>query len=290
MSAIFGNIVTAMVTPFNAAGQVDYDEAIRLGEYLVATGTETILLAGTTGESPTLTHEEEFQLFERFVSHFKGKAKIMAGTGSNSTVTAIESTKIAESIGVDAVLQVVPYYNKPSQEGMFQHFKAVAESTSLPIMLYNIPGRTGVNMDPETTARLAEIPNIVAIKEAAGSVEQVSAIRKLANKEFQIYSGDDALTLDFMAEGASGIVSVAAHVVGKQIKEMVTLFLAGNVTAARQISDSLSALNEALFITANPAPVKYALRKKGFAVGTPRLPLVDVTTSEAALLDPLLPI
>lgn len=274
-----------MVTPFNSEGQVDYEEAIRLGEYLVSTGTETILLAGTTGESPTLTHEEEFQLFKRFVKHFKGEAQIMAGTGSNSTVTAIESTRMAESIGVDAVLQVVPYYNKPSQEGMFQHFNAVANNTSLPVMLYNIPGRTGVNMTPETTARLSKISNIVAIKEASGSVEQVKAIRALTNNDFQIYSGDDALTLDFMAEGAVGIVSVAAHVVGSQIKQMLQLFIDNKITDARALSDSLLPLIDALFITSNPAPVKYALRKNGFSVGVPRLPLVDVTKSEASVLD-----
>ncbi len=276
----FGQIITAIVTPFNDDGGVDFDEAIRLGDYLVDTGTDTILLAGTTGESPTLTHDEEFELFGRFVTHFKDKAKIMAGTGSNSTATAIKSTQEAERIGVDGVLQVVPYYNKPSQEGMFQHFKAVADATSLPVLLYNIPGRTGVNMLPETMARLSEITNIIGVKEAAGSVEQMKKIRQATPKSFLIYSGDDGLTVDFMEAGAVGVVSVASQVVGKAVRDLVDAAAMGNFDLAHELNIRLAPIFKMLFITSNPSPVKAMLRHQGFKVGRPRLPLVDVTAAE----------
>jgi 4-hydroxy-tetrahydrodipicolinate synthase len=276
----FGRLITAMITPFNERGEVDYSEAIRIGEHLVETGTETLLLAGTTGESPTLTHEEEFVLFDRFVKHFKGKVKLMAGTGSNSTATAIRSTQMAESLGVDAVLQVVPYYNKPSQEGLYHHFKTISESTSLPILLYNIPGRTGIHMQAETVARLAEIPTIFGIKEASGKVENVIALKEKTPDDFLIYSGDDALTLDFMAEGAVGVVSVAGHLVGKAMQEMMSEFLSGNIEKSRQIESGLKQIFNVLFITSNPVPVKAAMRLRGFSVGVPRLPLVDVTEAE----------
>jgi len=280
----FGRIITAMVTPFNERGQVDFEEAIRLGEHLVATGTDTILLAGTTGESPTLTHDEEYELFAQFVRQFKGRAKIMAGTGSNSTATAIATTRHAETLGVDGVLQVVPYYNKPSQEGMFQHFKAVAESTSLPVLLYNIPGRTGVNMLPETMVRLSAISNIIGVKEAAGSLDQMTAIRQVTPPDFVIYSGDDALTVPFMQAGAVGVVSVASQVVGTDMRHMVDAVVSGDVEKALQLDAKLSLLFKALFVTSNPTPVKAALRQLGFRVGIPRLPLVDVTPVEDALL------
>lgn len=276
----FGRLITAMATPFDANGELNLAEAIRLGEHLVANGTETIVLAGTTGESPTLTHEEEFRLFAAFVKHFKGKAKIMAGTGSNCTRTAIESTQEAEKIGVDGVLQVVPYYNKPSQDGMFQHFSAIAHSTSLPILLYNIPGRTSRNMEPETIARLANIKNIFGIKEAAGSIEQVQKIKSLCPDNFLIYSGDDALTLAFMKEGAVGVVSVAAHLVGAEISQMMNLAIKGEWTQAETINHHLSALFTALFIAPNPAPLKAALNLVGFNTGIPRLPLVPATSDE----------
>ena len=287
MNFEFGRLMTAMVTPFNAAGEVDYHEAIRLGEYLVETGTETIVLAGTTGECPTLTHNEEFQLFDHFVKHFSGKVKIIAGTGSNSTATAIRSTQMAESIGVDGVLQVVPYYNKPSQEGMYQHFKAVSESSSLPILLYNIPGRTGVNMLPETVARLAEIPTIFGIKEST-NVDQVRMLRSIVPTDFLIYSGDDASTLDYMEVGGCGVVSVAGHLAGKKIQEMMHLFINGDVETARQVESGLKPLFDVLFITSNPVPVKAAMRMKGFEVGFPRLPLVDVTEKECQCIQAVL--
>jgi 4-hydroxy-tetrahydrodipicolinate synthase len=212
----------------------------------------------------------------------------MAGTGSNCTKTAIRSTQLAEKLGADVSLQVVPYYNKPSQEGMYQHFKTIAESTSLPIILYNIPGRTGKNMEPETIASLAEISNIIGIKEAAGSVEQVEKIRKLTPDSFTIYSGDDGLTLDFMEKGAYGVISVASHCAGLKIAEMINKFAAGQKTEARQIEAALKPLFDVLFITSNPVPVKAALQMMGFAVGHTRLPLVDATQEERAQIKAVL--
>ncbi len=280
----FGRLITAMATPFSANGNLNIAEALKLGDHLVATGTTTILLAGTTGESPTLTHDEEFELFAAFVKHFKGRAKIMAGTGSNCTRTAIQSTQEAEKIGVDAVLQVVPYYNKPSQEGLFQHFSAIANSTALPILLYNIPGRTSRNMEPETVARLATVANIFGIKEAAGDVEQVKKIKALCPNEFLIYSGDDGLTLPFMKAGAVGVVSVAAHLVGTEIAEMMALATSGDMAKAAAIDEKLAPIFTALFIAPNPAPLKAALNLIGFDMGIPRLPLVPTTEAETALI------
>jgi len=283
MTLEFGRIITAMVTPFDGQGEVNYSEAIRLADHLYQTGTDAIVLAGTTGESPTLTHQEEFELFKVVRKAFPER-KIIAGTGSNCTRTAVSSTKEAAELGMDGVLQVVPYYNRPSQEGCYQHFKAVAEATSLPVMLYNIPGRTGRNLEPETVARLAELPTIFSIKEAAGSVDQVKAIRKLTPPEFLIYSGDDGLTLDFMTEGAVGIVSVAAHIVGNQMAQMIKAFVAGDSETARRLETELRPIFEVLFITSNPTPLKAALPLFGFKVGNPRLPLVAATTEEIAII------
>ena len=281
MTLEFGRIITAMATPFDHNGDVNYPEAIRLAQHLYDTGTDAIVLAGTTGESPTLTHDEEFQLFKEIRTAFP-KKKISAGTGSNCTRTAIESTREAAELGVDGVLQVVPYYNRPSQEGCYQHFKAVAETTALPILLYNIPGRTGRNLEPETVARLAELPTIIGIKESAGSAQQAQKIRDLCPADFLIYSGDDALTLDFMQCGAVGVVSVAAHIVGPQMAAMISAFVAGNHDEARRIESILKPVFDVLFITSNPTPLKAALTMLGFGVGIPRLPLVPATVAEVA--------
>ncbi len=281
MGSFFGSVVTAMVTPFTSEGEVDYDEAVRLARYLLSHGTDTVLLAGTTGESPTLTHEEEYRLFSVIVESTKGLGKVMAGTGSNSTRTAIESSKKAQDIGVDGLLQVVPYYNKPSQEGLYQHFSTIASETDLPIMLYNIPGRTSKNMEPETISRLAEIPSIVALKEAAGDVDQFQKIHGLVPNSFSLYSGDDALTLPFLERGGCGVVSVGSHLVGEKIQEMIASFQRGETEKAQTLSEYLAPLFDALFITSNPVPLKAALRMKGFQVGSVRLPLVDVTQDES---------
>ena len=271
----FGSVITAMITPFTEAGEIDFKAAINLGKHLIKTKSSGLLLVGTTGESPTLTHEEEYAYFTTFQKELGNEVHLMAGTGSNSTRTAIEVTQKAEAMGMHSSLQVVPYYNKPCQEGMYRHFKEVAKNTGLPIMLYNIPGRTGANMLPETIARLAEIPNIVAIKEAAGSVEQVKQIRALTPPEFKIYSGDDGLTLDFMKEGACGVVSVGSHIVGTEIADMISKAAAGEHEKAQFILNQLNPLFDALFMSPNPAPVKAALNMMGFNVGVPRLPLIE---------------
>lgn len=281
---MFGSIVTAMLTPFTKDGAVDYAEAVRLANHLADTGTDTVLLSGTTGESPTLTHEEEAQLFVEVKRGLGKKATVMAGTGSNCTATAVASTKKAEKLGMDSALIVVPYYNKPTQEGIFQHFKAVAEATSLPLMIYNIPGRTSRNMEPATVARLTQFKNYVAIKEASGDLQQMRQIRELTPKSFLMYSGDDGLTLDLLKLGGVGVVSVAAHLVGTRIKEMITAFNSGNTAKAEAINKELEDIFKVIFITTNPAPIKAAMNMLGFSCGIPRLPLVELTAEEKATL------
>ncbi|MGK7903408.1 MAG: 4-hydroxy-tetrahydrodipicolinate synthase [Hormoscilla sp.] len=272
----FGRVITAMVTPFAADGKVDYAVAEKLASWLVENGSDSLVICGTTGESPTLSWDEEHELFQVVQKAVAGKGLVIAGTGSNSTSEAIAATEKAASLGLDGSLQVVPYYNKPPQEGLYQHFRAIADSCpSLPMMLYNIPGRTGTNMEPETIARLAEIDNIVAIKEASGSSDRVSQIRSMTAPEFEIYSGDDSLTLPLLAVGGKGVVSVASHVVGNQLQEMIQAFGAGQTQKATQIHLQLFPLFKALFITTNPIPVKAALRLQGWEVGSTRLPLAE---------------
>ena len=280
----FGRLLTAMVTPFLDNGEVDYAEVKRLAVHLIENGNDSILVCGTTAETPTLTHEEKVNIVKAVKEAVGDRAKIVVGTGTNCTRTTIEATKEMEALGADGILVVEPYYNKPSQEGMYQHFKAVAEATSLPIILYNIPGRCGVNMTPELIARLAQIPNIVAVKEAGGSVEQVSKIRTLVPDDFVIYSGDDSLTLPMMSVGAYGVISVAAHVAGKEIRAMIDAYVAGNVAEAAQWHKKLYPIFKSLFITANPVPVKYALSQVGFGNGKVRLPLVEANDSEKAIV------
>ncbi len=283
----FGKLITAMITPFTEDDQVNYAEAVKIANYLAETGSDTILLAGTTGESPTLTHEEELTLFKEVKNGLQGKAKVMAGTGSNCTRTAVEMTKKAEALGLDSCLIVVPYYNKPPQEALYQHFKVIAESTALPLMIYNIPGRTSRNMEPETVARLAEIKNYTAIKEAAGDLLQMKKIRELTNPEFKIYSGDDGLTYDTLKLGGSGVVSVASHLVGSKIKEMINIF-PQDQQQAEKIHNELKELFEVLFITTNPIPVKEAMNMLGYQCGKPRLPLIPLNQKEKETLKEVL--
>jgi 4-hydroxy-tetrahydrodipicolinate synthase len=273
----FGRVITAMITPFKEDGSVNYAVVEQLAAYLVENGSDGIVVCGTTGESPTLTWEEEYELFQVVKKTVNGKAKTIAGTGSNSTREAIAATQKAAKLGLDGSLQVVPYYNKPPQEGLYQHFAAIAQaSPDLPIMLYNIPGRTGQNLLPETVVRLvAEIPNIVAIKEASGNLDQASQIRSLTPPEFQIYSGDDSLTLPLLAVGGAGVVSVASHLVGNQMQQMIQAFAAGQTQKATQIHLELFPLFKALFVTTNPILVKTALKLQGWEVGSTRLPLCD---------------
>ncbi|MBW4488167.1 MAG: 4-hydroxy-tetrahydrodipicolinate synthase [Trichocoleus desertorum ATA4-8-CV12] len=282
----FGRVLTAMLTPFKADGTVNYSVAEQLAAYLADNGTDTLVVCGTTGESPTLSWDEEYELFQVVQKAVAGKAKVMAGTGSNSSQEAIAATQKAEKLGLDGSLQVVPYYNKPPQEGLYQHFKAIAQaSPDLPLMLYNVPGRTGQNLQPETVSRLAEIPNIVAIKEASGNVDQASQIRRSTPSEFTIYAGDDSLTLPLLAVGAKGVVSVASHIVGPELQQMIQAFEQGQVQAATEIHLRLFPLFKALFLTTNPIPVKAAMKLRGWDVGPSRLPLCDPPADVVAALE-----
>ncbi|HEY9814286.1 MAG TPA: 4-hydroxy-tetrahydrodipicolinate synthase [Candidatus Obscuribacterales bacterium] len=276
----FGRVLTAMVTPFQSDGSVDYAVAEALAVHLADHGSDTLVVCGTTGESPTLTWDEEFQLFQVIQRAVAGKAKVIAGTGSNSTKEAISATCQAAKLGLDGSLQVVPYYNKPPQEGLYQHFQAIAQAApEMSMMLYNIPGRTGQNLLPETVARLAEIPNIVAIKEASGSLDQVSQVRRLTPPEFKIYSGDDSLTLPLLSVGGAGVVSVASHLVGDRLQAMIQHFEQGQIQSAIQLHLDLFPLFKALFLATNPIPVKAALTLQGWQVGTSRLPLIEPSES-----------
>jgi len=278
--AIFGRVLTAMATPFDAGGAVHWDEVTRLARHLVDHGSDGIVVAGTTGESPTLTDEEKLRLVRTVKEAVGSRAAVVAGTGTYDTRHSIHLSREAERAGADGLLLVNPYYNRPSQDGLYAHFRAIAEATSLPCMLYNIPGRTGVNCAPETIARLAEIPNIVAVKEATGNLDQASEIRRRTPDDFLIYSGDDSLTLPILAVGGTGVVSVASHLVGPDIQEMVRAYERGEVRRALQLHLRLLPLFKVLFITTNPVPLKAALNMSGFAVGIPRLPLVEATPKE----------
>jgi 4-hydroxy-tetrahydrodipicolinate synthase len=279
----FGRVVTAMVTPFAPDGSVDLALAGRLADHLVRHGSDGLVLCGTTGESPTLSWAEQHALFAAVKEAVGGRAALLAGSGSNCTAEAVEATAEAAALGADGALVVVPYYNRPPQEGLEAHFRAVAAAApGLPLMLYNIPGRTGCSLDPETTARLLDLPNVVAYKAASGTTEEVSRLRLLCGERLAIYSGDDALTLPMLAVGAVGVVSVASHVAGPQIRELIQAFLAGDHTLALARHEALLPLLQALFCTSNPIPVKAALELGGWPVGAPRLPLVaaDSTVRE----------
>jgi 4-hydroxy-tetrahydrodipicolinate synthase len=278
---LFGRVVTAMVTPFDDTGKVNYAIAEKLADYLVEHGSDALVICGTTGESPTLSWDEEYQLFQVVKNAVGNRAKILAGTGSNSTTEAIAATTEAAKLGLDGSLQVVPYYNKPPQEGLYGHFRAIAEACpDLPMMLYNIPGRTGQNLLPETVAKLAKIDNIVAIKEATGSIDQSCQIRCLTDSNFAIYAGDDLLTLPMLTIGGAGIVSVASHLVGEQIQQIVQSFLSGEVATAIDIHLKLFPLFKVLFCTTNPIPIKAALNLQGWQVGGLRLPLVEISEAQ----------
>ena len=277
-NAPFGRVVTAMVTPFRADGGVDLELAARLADHLVAHGSDGLVLCGTTGESPTLSWAEQHELFAAVKGAVGGRARLIAGSGSNCTAEAIEATREAAALGADGALVVVPYYNKPPQEGLEAHFRAIAGAApELPLMLYNIPGRTGTSLAPETTALLLDCPNVVSFKAASGTTEEVSALRGLCGDRLAIYSGDDALTLPMLAVGAVGVVSVASHVAGPQISRMISAFLAGDGATALNLHEQLLPLCRALFATTNPIPVKAALELTGWPVGAPRLPLISAT-------------
>ena len=287
--AYFGRVLTAMVTPFTEDGAVNYAVAEKLAAHLVDHGSDALVVCGTTGESPTLTWDEEYQLFKTVQQAVAGRAKVVAGTGSNSTREAIEATRKASHLGLSGTLQVVPYYNKPPQEGLYHHFSAIAKAVpDLPMMLYNIPGRTGQNLAVDTVVKLAQIPNIVAIKEASGSLDHASHIRAATPEDFSLYSGDDSLTLPLMAVGGAGVVSVASHLVGDQIQTMIQAFESGQVKQATQIHLKLMPLFKALFVTTNPIPLKAALALQGWSVGNVRAPLCAASAEVKQTLEQVL--
>jgi len=278
-----GRLLTAMVTPFDEKGEVDYRQARKLALALLDSGSEGLVVVGTTGESPTLNREEELRLFAEVKSAVGDRGAVIAGTGSNSTAEAIAATRGAEEAGVDGCLLVVPYYNKPTQEGLYRHFKAIAESTRLPCIPYNVPSRTITSLSVETTIRLSQIDNIIGIKEASGNLENIAKVIG-GTENFRVWSGNDTDTLLILAVGGYGIISVAAHLVGKQISEMVYSFINGQTGRAAEIHRHLLPLVNALFVVSNPTPVKYAVNHVGFNVGKPRLPLIEPDENTAALI------
>lgn len=276
-----GEVITAMVTPFNSKREIDYNKAEELAKYLITHGTDAVLVAGTTGEGPTLTHEEEFELLSTVKRAVANKAKVIMNAGSNSTDTAVMAAKWAQKEEVDAILSVVPYYNKPSQNGMIEHFSAIAENTELPIIIYNIPARTGVNMHPETVAELAgKYQNIVAIKQSFGNMDMVTEMKLACPEDFSILSGDDSLTLPMLSLGARGVVSVASHIFGPQMKSMIRNYKTGEFLAALNMHKKLYPSFKKLFMAPNPAPVKAALAHKGIIEDYVRRPLVELTDAE----------
>ncbi|KPV39842.1 4-hydroxy-tetrahydrodipicolinate synthase [Alicyclobacillus ferrooxydans] len=281
----FGRLITAMATPFDTAGAIDVPGVKTLVKHLLSTGTTAVVAAGTTGESPTLSHEEKLELFELTLRAADGQIPVIAGTASNDTRASIELSKEAEKLGVQGLLLVAPYYNRPSQDGLYAHFKAIAESVNIPVMLYNVPGRTGVNIDVSTILRLADIPNVTAVKEASGSMNQILQLAAKKPDDLLLYSGDDKLTIPMMCVGAYGVVSVAAHVVGEEMSKMIEAFVAGDVKTAAVWSGRLLPVFEALFATSSPGPLKAALKQMGLPGGSVRLPLVDAPEEIGALME-----
>lgn len=284
----FGRILTAMVTPMNEELQVDYDSARNLAQYLIKHGSDGIVVCGTTGESPTLTDDEKVRLFKVVKDAVGSTGIVIAGVGSNSTAASVELAGRAVSTGVDGILTVVPYYNKPTQEGMYRHFEAIAKSVALPIMLYNVPSRTGANLLPATVKKLAQIPNIVSIKESVGSMDQVSELKRILPSDFTVYSGDDSQTLPMLALGCCGVVSVAAQVIGDEMKTMIDAWFAGDTKTATQWHLHLYPFFKGIFMITNPVPIKALVNLIGLKVGGVRLPLVDVNEEERNILVKLL--
>jgi len=280
-----GRLITAMVTPFDEEGRVDYEQAKALARALIDSGSDGLVVSGTTGESPTLTTEEKLRLFSEVKSAIGDRGAVIAGTGNYNTAESIEFSREAEREGVDALLLVVPYYNKPPQEGLYRHFKKIAGSVHTPCVLYNVTSRTSLNMTSETTLRLSEVDNIVGIKEAGSDLDQIARIIDGARDGFRVWSGNDNETFYIMGMGGYGIVSVASHLVGAQIKHMMGLLLEGDVERAAAEHRRLLPIFKVLFVVSNPIPVKHALNRAGFRVGQPRLPLIPADERSAAQID-----
>jgi 4-hydroxy-tetrahydrodipicolinate synthase len=279
-----GRLLTAMVTPFDARGVVDYQQAKKLALSLLDSGSDGVVVSGTSGESPTLSREEKLRLFAEIKSAVAGRGAVVAGTGSYNTKESQELTKEAERIGVDACLLVVPYYNKPTQQGLREHFEVIAKSTTLPCILYNVPSRTVTNLDADTVIKLSQIDNVLGVKEASGDLRQIAEIIQGTREDFLVYSGNDSDTFPILALGGYGVISVASHLVGIQIKDMMEKFLDGNAQESARIHRDLLPLVNALLIVSNPVPVKWALNCSGFPVGKPRLPLVEPDAKSADLI------
>jgi 4-hydroxy-tetrahydrodipicolinate synthase len=281
----YGNVITAMITPFKNDGSVDYDNEVTLAKYYAAHGSDGILVAGTTGEGATMTVDEKLELFRRVVDAVGDTTMVMGNTGSNDTAASIAFTKEAEKTGVDCLLSVVPYYNKPNQDGCYAHFKAIADSTSLPIIVYNVPGRTGGKILPETVAKLAhDCPNIVGIKEASGDLVAAAKIARSTPPGFHLYSGDDSLTLPMLAVGGCGIISVASHLIGQQMNDMIQAFKDGDTQRAKELHLKYLPVMEGVFCTVNPTPVKACVNLLGLPGGTFRLPMIDATAAQKEFL------
>ncbi|MCS7206478.1 MAG: 4-hydroxy-tetrahydrodipicolinate synthase [Dehalococcoidia bacterium] len=288
MGETIGRLLTAMVTPFDDQGRVDYAQAKRLALALLDSGSDGVVVTGTTGESPTLSHEEKVRLWAEVKAAVGKRGQVVAGAGNYSTAESVELAKEAERCGVDAVMAVVPYYNKPPQEGLYQHFKAIANATHLPLILYNVPSRTSLNMTAETTLRLSHIDSIIGIKEASSDMDQIARIIDGARPGFRVWSGNDNETFYIMAMGGYGVISVASHLVGRQIRSMMGQLLEGNLERAAAEHRRLHPLFKVLFITANPIPVKWCLNRVGFRVGKPRLPLVEPDEKTAQQIEAVL--
>lgn len=283
--AELGRLITAMITPFDDDGKVDYEQAKRLANALLDSGSDGLVVTGTTGEGPTLSAEEKISLYAEVKAAIGDRGAVIAGTTDNDTAKSIELSIEAASVGADALLLTVPAYNKPPQEGLYKHFKAIAESTSLPCVLYNVTSRTSLNMTHETTIRLSDIDNIVGIKEAGSDMDQIARIIEGAQQDFLVWSGNDNETFYIMGMGGYGVVSVASHLIGSQIKQMMGLLLEGDVERAAAEHRRLLPLFKVLFVESNPIPVKYAVNSLGFNAGEPRLPLVppqEKTVAEVA--------
>lgn len=283
----FGRLLTAMVTPFNADGSVNYAAGADFADWLLANGSDGLVVEGSTGEAATMDMDEKIKFMQTIVARVNGRAKIVAGAGTNCTASTIDLVKKMEACGVDGVLVVGPYYNKPTQEGYYQHFAAVAKATKLPIIVYNVPGRTGGNIAPETVARLAaDFSNIVAIKEAAGNVAQTAELYRVLPEDFSIYSGDDGLILPFMSVGACGLISVLANVNGDLLQQLMQAYSEGRVKDAADLNKVMVPLAKAMFIESNPIPIKAAVTKvTGIEAGAPRLPLTPISVAAEAKLD-----
>ena len=281
----FGRLITAMVTPFDAAGEVDYKQAQRLARALLASGSDGVVVCGTTGEAPTLSHDEKLGLYRSVKEAVGNDGHVLAGTSTYNTRESVEMSREAQRAGVDGLLLTVPYYNRPTQEGIYRHFEAIAAAVDIPCVMYNIPSRTGRNMEPETVLRAAAIPNVAGIKEASGSCDAVARIVEDAGPEFRVWSGDDSMTLPFLSVGGYGVICTCSNIIGRQMKSIIEAYLAGrNAEAAATHRRLLPLMSALMTVAANPIPIKHAMNKVGFSVGGVRLPLWDLDEAASAKL------